>query len=201
MQEMNFKITKQDIIDYLDQYKENETIKNREAMFVKYMKESHVITREFLEILMKKYNWDDRRIDGTYSIYDGRGYSRQEELSTFTDYLLNIKNLDVSGICHIMIPCIKYYDHSDFRHNVYWNRVNDIAKVLEIEVNAQSDILLDTIDDYTIAGQIADFRNYYRGYSRITMSKDKSRKLIERYSCIYGEEPVKQIRKLIRERA
>lgn len=108
MQDINFKITKQDIVEYLSKHKNDEVIKNREAMFVKYMKESNTITKESLEILMQKYNLDDRKIDGTYSIYDGRGYSKQVELSTFTDYLIDIENLDISGICHIMIPILSY---------------------------------------------------------------------------------------------
>lgn len=200
MKNISFEITGLDIRDYLIQHKSNEIIKNREAMFVKYMKENNIITQESLEILMKKYNWDEKRIYGTYRI--GNNTRILDELSSFDSYLKGVKNLDISGICHIMIPCIQYYsNYSEFRHFIYLSKLDDIVEKLGInQYDKQEDILLDSIDNYTLVGQIEDFENTYRGFSRITMSKDKSRKLLQAYSQIYGEEPVKQIRKMIRER-
>lgn len=201
MQDINFRITKQDIIEYLSQHKNDKSIKNREAMFVKYMKESNVITQESLEILMKKYNWDDRRIDGTYSIYDGRGYSKQEELSTFTDYLLNIKNLDISGICHIMIPILSYYNEREWYQNFRCHRIlSSICKQLNITASfeVRDDAIVDMKENYLLGfGDAYVYREEQDTYFRF--SKDKSSKMIQVYSQIYGEEPVKQIKKIIRE--
>lgn len=198
MKGIKFEITEQDIRDYLIQPRKAKTVKNKEAMFVKYMKENSMITRESLEILMRKYNRKDEPIAGLYrnAMFERMSY----ELPDFDSYLRNIKNLDISGICHIMIPCIKYYDHSDFRHDFYLQRVNSITKKLGMnQGDEQGVVLLGAIDNYTLVRQIEDFKNFYRGFSRITMSKDKSRELIQAYSQIYGEEPVKQIRKIIRE--
>ena len=201
MQDINFKITKQDIVEYLSKHKNEEAIKNREAMFVKYMKESNMITQESLEILMRKYNLDNRRIEGTYSIYDGRGYSKQEELSTFTDYLIGIENLDISGICHVMIPILSYYNEREWYQNFRCHQtLFSICKQLNIIASFEvgDDAITDMKENYLLGfGHDYVYREEQDTYFKF--SKDKSRKLLERYSQIYGEEPVKQIRRIIRE--
>lgn len=204
MQDINFKITEQDIRDYLIQHKNDNSIKNKEALFVKYMKENNNITQESLEILMKKYNWDERKIDGTYSIHDGRGYSRQEELSSFSLYLANIHNLDISGICHIMIPTFGYYGERKYGYlsigTPYLEVESAATEILGIIPNNSSYCLESTIDDYCIAGKID--KSYYLEIItniNIRMGRDICRKELQRYSQIYGEEPVKKIRKIIRE--
>lgn len=186
MQEMNFKITEQDISDYLIRHKNDYEIKNKEAMFVKYMKESNIITQESLEILMKKYNFDDR------------GYSKQERLSTFTDYLLNIKKLDISGICHIMIPVLTYYKPG--KYHCVLNDLNTIINEMDFKHNQDiRDIKNSTMENYAIAYNWDFFYGANSCY-HLKFSKGKSKRLIESYSQIYGEEPVKQIRKIIKER-
>ena len=84
MQDINFKITEQDIVDYLIRHKNDCVIKNKEAMFVKYMKESNITTQESLEILMKKYNLDERIIHGTYN--------RQVDVSHFPSRQVDVSH-------------------------------------------------------------------------------------------------------------
>lgn len=195
MMDIDFKITENDIKEYLKRHKDDENIKYREAMFVKYMKENGIVTKEALEIMMEKYNWDDESITGIYRYQDFKFL--HQELSSFNTYLDNIKNLDISGICHIMIPCIKYYNCSEFRHSICASKANHIAELLGVNsYDEDGSVLLNTIDNYRVAELIED----YRTFSRITMSKEKSRRMIQEYSCIYGEEPVKLIRKGTRER-
>ena len=100
MENIKFEITEQDVKQYLKRHKNDEAIKYKEAMFVKYMREHQEITKESLEILMQKYNWVTDRIDGLY-FYDDYDRMRSIPFKTFDSYLDDINNLDISGICHI----------------------------------------------------------------------------------------------------
>lgn len=202
MQEISFKITELDIVRYLVSHKNDEAIKNREAMFVKYMKEKNTITQESLEILMKKYNLEDRKIDGTYSIFDDRGYSKQEDLSTFSDYLIGIENLDISGICHIMIPILSYYN-KECGYHCYkcYEILSSICKKMHIEATfMMKENEIDAMKDNYLIGFGASHVFQQNKTTYFKFSKDKSRNLIQAYSQIYGEDAVKQIRKIIKER-
>lgn len=202
---INFEITEQDIKEYLKRHKEDENIKYREAMFVKYMREQEGITCESLEILTKKYNWEDRVINGTYQ-YDHLGILKQESLPNFNSYLNGIHNLDISGICHIMVPIAAYY----YPYK-YYARMNPHPKqMLSLLVNKMNivdedtndnhlySVTYDTIDNYSVTFKNKVCRDSYGIF--ISLSQEKSRRMIQEYSSIYGEEPVKQIRKIIRER-
>lgn len=198
MENVKFEIKPSDIQEYLKQHKEDEFIKYREAMFVKYMKESNIITQESLEILMKKYNWDERMIEGTYSVYDERGYIRQL-LPSFHSYLDNISNLDISGICHIMIPMLSYYNIDKSRSFSLYAELGDLVRKMEFEHNESINYIeKDTYENYVIAYSRDIFR-FFEG-THIYFSQEKSRKIIQEYASIYGEEPVKQIRKIIKKR-
>ena len=85
MENIKCEITEQDIREYLKKHKNDETIKYREAMFVKYIRERQVITCESLEILMQKYNFEDDRIDGIYH-KDNYGILKSESLINFSTY-------------------------------------------------------------------------------------------------------------------
>lgn len=201
MQDINFKITEQDIVDYLIRHKNDCVIKNKEAMFVKYMKESNITTQESLEILMKKYNLDERIIHGTYS-YDNFNILKRESLSSFHDYLVDINNLDISGICHIMIPILSYYNGREWYQNFRCHQVlSSICKQLNITASFEirDDAITDMKENYLLGfGDAYVYREEKDTYFKF--SKDKSSKMIQEYARIYGEEPVKQIRKIIRER-
>ena len=96
MESINFKITESDVIDYL---KRHENIKYKEALFVQYIREQQKVTKESMEILMRKYN--DEVVNPT-------GINNPScklfcEFPSFDSHLNNIKNLDISGICHILM--------------------------------------------------------------------------------------------------
>lgn len=78
--------------------------------------------------------------------------------------------------------------------------MSSICKQLNITASfeVRDDAITDMKENYLLGfGDACVYREEQDTYFKF--SKDKSRRLIERYSQIYGEEPVKQIRKIIRE--
>lgn len=199
MENIKCEITEQDIREYLKKHKNDEAIKYREAMFVKYIRERRIITCESLEILMQKYNFEDDRIDGIYH-RDNYGILKSESLINFSSYLDGINNLDISGICHILIPTLGYYDTASKNFSLI---TNEIAKELEINGRNFDEALRTAIDNYCVSDLINIYREEHFGFTleRISlMKKNRCRKELMEYSHIYGEDNVKQIRKIIKER-
>lgn len=199
MENIKCEITEQDIREYLKKHKNDETIKYREAMFVKYIRERQVITCESLEILMQKYNFEDDRIDGIYH-RDNYGILKSESLINFSSYLDGINDLDISGICHILIPTIGYYDTASKNFSLI---TNEIAKELEINGRNFDEALRNAIDNYCVSDLMNIYYEKHFGFTleRISlMKKNRCRKELMEYSHIYGEDNVKQIRKIIKER-
>ncbi len=199
MENIKFEITEQDIREYLKKHKNDEAIKYREAMFVKYIRERQVITCESLEILMQKYNFEDDRIDGIYH-RDNYGILKSESLINFSSYLDGINDLDISGICHILIPTLGYYDTASKNFSLI---TNEIAKELEINGRNFDEALRTAIDNYCVSDLINIYYEEHFGFTleKISlMKKNRCRKELMEYSHIYGEDNVKQIRKIIRER-
>lgn len=199
MENIKFEITEPDIREYLKKHRNDEAIKYREAMFVKYMREHQEITCESLEILMQKYNFEDDRIDGIYH-RDNYGILKSESLINFSSYLDGINNLDISGICHILIPTLGYYDTASKNFSLI---TNEIAKELEINGRNFDEALRTAIDNYCVSDLINIYREEHFSFTleRISlMKKNRCRKELMEYSHIYGEDNVKQIRKIIRER-
>lgn len=199
MENIKFEITEQDIREYLKKHNNDEAIKYREAMFVKYIRERQVITCESLEILMQKYNFEDDRIDGIYH-RDNYGILKSESLINFSSYLDGINNLDISGICHILIPTLGYYDTAGKNFSLI---TNEIAKELEINGRNFDEALRTAIDNYCVSDLINIYYENHFGFTleRISlMKKNRCRKELMEYSHIYGEDNVKQIRKIIKER-
>lgn len=199
MENIKCEITEQDIREYLKKHKNDEAIKYREAMFVKYIRERRVITCESLEILMQKYNFEDDRIDGIYH-RDNYGILKSESLINFSSYLDGINNLDISGICHILIPTLGYYDTDSKNFSLI---TNEIAKELEINGRNFDEALRTAIDNYCVSDLINIYREEHFCFTleRISlMKKNRCRKELMEYSHIYGEDNVKQIRKIIKER-
>lgn len=209
MEKIEFEITEQDIREYLKKHRNDGAIKYKEAMFVKYMREHQEITCESLEILMQKYNWEDKKINGIYH-RDNHGILKSETLSDFGSYLDGITNLDVSGICRILIPAVGYYQNIKgyrFIENLCYklhDGLGDLSmKLLNTVPKDINDQLELALADYCVTGKVEyAYTNIGRsGYVySIRMGKDTCRHELEEYSHIYGEEPVKQIRKIMRER-
>ena len=199
MENIGFNITEYDIREYLKKHKNDVAIKYKEAMFVKYMREHQEITQESLEILMEKYNWQDSVVNGIY-YRDSNGILKSEALSDFNSYLDGITNLDISGICYIMVPVLSYY--SGYKYHIYnwYKELSNVSRKLEFDINYEQmqSTIRNMKGDYLIA---FDDRHIYQDndvYFRF--SKNESKNMIESYSHIYGEDNVKQIRKVIRER-
>ena len=199
MENIKFEITEEDIREYLKKHENDEAIKYKEAMFVKYMREHQEITCESLEILMQKYNWVTDRIDGIYH-RDNYGILKSESLTNFNSYLDGINNLDISGICHILIPTLGYYDTTGKNFSFM---ANQVANELEIKGSNFDEALRIAVDNYCVSGLINIYREEHFGFTleRINLMKnDHCRKELMEYSHIYGEDSVKQIRKIIKER-
>ena len=209
MEEIKFEINEQDIREYLKKHRNDEAIKYREAMFVKYMREHQEMTKESLEILMKKYNCVTNKADGIY-FYDDYDRMRSLPFKTFDSYLDGITNLDVSGMCRILIPTVGYYENIKgyrFIENPCYklhDGLGDLSmKLLNTVPKDINDQLALALDDYCVTGKVEyTYTNIgHSGYVySIRMGKDTCRHELEEYSYIYGEEPVKQIRKIMRER-
>lgn len=198
MKKINFEITENDMINYLQKYKDDPNIKYKKAMLVKYLKESGMFTREIFEILLEKSN-DSRFSSEVYSYFDNSVFN-ETVMPTFDHYLKEIKKLDLSGACHIMIPVLTYYNISNKRLHVQ-NELGHLVERIKLEISDSKsiiDVRNDTIENYIIAygKKIETWCNW----TDFNFSKEASRKMIQEYESIYGEEPVKIIKKAIRER-
>ena len=209
MGEIKFEINEQDIREYLKKHRNDESIKYKEALFMRYMREHQEITKESLEILMKKYNLSDNRIDGIY-FYDDYDRARSISFETFASYLDGINNLDISGICHIFIPTVGYYQNVKgyrFIENPCYelhDGLSDLSmKLLNTVPKDINNQLKLALDDYCAVGKV-EYTYTNIGHSEyvysIRMGKSSCSHELEEYSYIYGEESVKQIRKIIRKR-
>ena len=182
MKKINFEITENDVKHYLKQHKNDEDFMYREAMFIKYLKEETIIKKETLEMLMEKYNFDNIIIDGTH-YYKNNGTIVHQSLSTFSNYLFGINNLDISGICHILIPTMKYYGSEDLHINSLCVSLENILDKLLLSPNYSLEVIESTLDDYRICEKIktSDFE------IKIKMGKEHCRKELQEYSYIYGD--------------
>lgn len=205
MENIKFEITEEDIKGYLKAHKDDEAIKYKEAMFVKYLKENGIITRESLEILMKKYNSISVPIVGTFAHYDKHNNFLQNPLDSFSLYLKYIKNLDISGICHILIPTLGYYGIGKNEYkllkplNLGMNALSYNLTKKRPDINTMKFELRRACEDYELAGKISLDPSYSTKCNvNIHMGREHCRKELLEYSFIYGEEPVDEIRKYIR---
>lgn len=193
MEKINFEITKDDVKNYLKRHENDQNIKYKEALFVQYIKNQKKLTKEAMEILMWKYN------DEFVSPVEINSSSCNifHEVPSFDSYLNNIKNLDISGICHILIPSFGYYEYMD---PCYSCLEKIPSKLLGTTDQKQNDYLVGAINDYYLLGKVDKVM-----FSDILLAIDikMSRKMCEMelqtYSLIYGEDSVKKIKNLVKE--
>ena len=187
MNEINYSITGEDIREYLKKHKEDENIRYQEAMFVKYMRETESFSKEAIEILLAKYNTGDNR-------YQDIGFNKMMDafLPTFNSYLSSIKNLDVSGVCHMIIPAIRFYGN---RTSLKAIHIKPVLEALKVEsMGDEDDILLDTMENYKICNQLRTIDNHYE----ITMNEPRANRELEKYKDIYGSMPILRMEKVIK---
>lgn len=188
MENITFEITREDIKNYLNEHKEN--YKYCEAMFIKYLKENQFrLTRETFQMIMKKHNGVlpmdryESEMSGYYSLpcFNGRNSM--------------IQNLDLSGICHILIPTMKYYGDKTFTMNHLSVNLCSLANLLLVPVVNQTEVVESTLDDYELCGKIEKDGKMIT----VKMGKDHCRKELLAYEDFYYDCKIKRIRKEIRE--
>lgn len=179
MKNLTIEISEQQIKDYLKKYENY--YKDCGPLFVKYLKDNiNNPTEEMIEILT----------GGKINI------NNSGEIPSFNKIPTHIQNLDLSGICHILIPTIKYYGESIITiDQLYWNLEN-IAEQFSVSINHPLDIVMSTIDNYEICEKV----KLEEKILKIKMSKDNCRKELFIYENFYDENQIRKIRKIVRER-
>ena len=189
MENINFCITKEDIQYYLQTHQE--FVLHKEALFVRYLREMEQISLEVLDILGDKYN--------------GCSISHQNmNLIDFKKYL-HFQELDMSGICHIMISALgffygeKNFSYTDFNTSWYYPLTEQFQfGNMELE-EERNKVLMNVIENYMIAGQIEKYRMLGREYYTIVTSTfDCSQQLVQ-YEDIYGSMNVWKVKKFVKE--
>lgn len=211
METVKFEITEEDVKKYLKNHKNDVNIKHKEAMFVKYIRENRNFSQEMLEIFMKKdikpYGSLEKRIEFI-------NLDKSNCLETFEHYL-KIENLNLSGICHILIPTLGYYDFCRTSHsfvtkdsislNNLYDKIWDINPHLEFGTskqlaNFESEINL-AVNDYRIADKIENhflYKTYIDNQIRVNMSKENCIEELKAYKEIYGDTAVELIREHVK---
>lgn len=192
MESIKLEITEEDIRTYIEKNKER--YQDREAMFVKYMKENK-ITKEAVEIIVEKYNWQNFFTTDTYP-YVSKEVVKEDTLPNFESYITGIHHLDISGICHILIPTMKYYGKRKFHVNQLYVNLDLMANNLMVPMNSPLEVMDSTLDDYRICRKV-EIENKML---HITMNREACRKELLVYQDYYEETKVKRIKKMIRER-
>lgn len=202
MEKIKFEITEKDIKEYLENLKKKnpeyyeEYFKHKEAIFLQYMKSQSIMTQEALEIIMNKYNFDDTYVDGTYS-YKETGIVSHNRLNSFTNYFFGIKNLDINGLCHILIPALRYYneDKKEISFDQLYGNLGIVADKINIPMNNPSESLINALSNYKLCKKVELQDNIIF----FTMSREYSEKELLIYQNLYDEDKVKKIRKIVRE--
>ncbi|MBE6147192.1 MAG: hypothetical protein E7168_02530 [Firmicutes bacterium] len=124
------------------------------------------------------------------------GENNSDKLCGFD--LKTIQNLDLSGICHILIAATRYYDYD--RPVVHIDSLNGplgvLADKLEIPLENQFDAISDAVDNYRICGKVEIEDDTFM---RFKMSRSHAKKELSAYQEYYGIDKVKLIRKTVRE--
>ena len=192
---VNYGITENDIINYLNKHSKDEILKFKEALFVKFIKHQDIFSIEKIEMLANKVNRTNINVSSVcdYHVDLGRIPSY---VPSFSDYIKN-QELDTSGYLHILIPALGYYKPKT-EELILTN--GHIQKYLPftLEMN-ECNKLTDTIENYSIAGKIHNLGDYFYGVDDITMSKNECSCMLEEYSKIYGKKEVEKIKRLVRE--
>lgn len=191
MENIRFEITEEDIKKYLKEHKDD--YKYREALFIKYLKENkNSLIKETIQILFERNGIElvEKQIDiNTFN-----------NLPSFNNKSLcsnNIRNLDLSGICHILIPAIRYYDWD--RPGVPVGRIYSdldmVARNLNVHIGRPWEVLESTLDNYQICEKV----EVKDGIVNFKMGREHSRRELVFYQDYYDEDKVKRIRKIIRD--
>lgn len=192
-------LTESDILEYLNRHKKE--LKNREALFVGYIKTPYKTTFEEKMLLLKKNGilfWNEEAFKS--ACYKLNRY--YDNSYTFDSMLENISKSKISTniVTYILIPYLKCLDID------YFNIMDLIRLCLAIEDNITNiksqdeeiikinkELVLDTVDNYSIANLIVRNKldpNYYE----INMSKDDAKSMLTYYTDLFGKEKMAKIK-------
>ena len=178
MEKYTIEITNGKIRKYLKQYKNY--YKYYEPLFIQYLKENkNNLTEEILEILT----------DGKLK-FENNGMLPYFDIAPST-----IKNLDITGIYHILIPAIRYYYPDKTRISIH-NIDNKAIKVAdEFGLKLNSNVLDSVLNNYEICQSLS----LREGIVTYNTGSEYNRCQLVAYETFYGEEDVRKVRKIIRE--
>lgn len=207
METIKFEITGEDIGSFLKKHQNDSNYRNREALFVKYMKENGVRTQEFIEIYALKNGLIFQ--EGYPTLYEGK--SPQVPLQTFSKYCESL-SLDVSGLCHIFIPALGVFSYPFGFSSVgiYYHLVNVRKKIFSSIPNADSRpnekefrIFKGAIDDFQVANQL-EVENFKEEMASTSdwgewkISKERCAKILKEDEKIYGSFEVEKVKSLVK---
>ena len=175
---MEFGIAEYDIHSYILEHSQDIRLKYRESMFARFMK-------------IPEMQDEKKEI-----IYNNR------DLGLFEEFISK-QELDVSGIWHILVPTLAYYDM--FRYDaMQYSKMNNTIDYINIRFNKLEEKLKESIkdgyytnalDDYLIA-ELIDFKNF--SYYSL-MDKERAQKELEEYRKIYNEGVVEIVNDHVKE--
>ena len=176
---INLEITEKDIKKYLKDNKEN--YRYYEPLFIKYLKDNKdKLPREIISIMISEL----------------AKVNDNDELCDFN--LETVHNLDLSGICHILIPATRYYDYD--RQMISIVGLNDPLKIIanefQIPLENQIDVINEAVDNYRICGKV---EIVFDDFLKFKMSREYARNELSLYQEYYDKDKVKLIRKIVKE--
>ena len=107
-------------------------------------------------------------------------------------------DVDLSAICHILLPTLKYYGKSQIHINHLYVDLNVIAEKLLVPMEQPMEIINSTLDDYRICGKVETSNNDM--IINIKMGREHCRHEILTYQDYYKGYQVDKIKKIVRER-
>ena len=186
---MKYEVCEKDILEYISEHQNNNDIKYREAFFINYLNENEQDTQELLTIIISKYKLLLLPIEKLKSeITDLYGNSSRE--LTFSKYLSSIKELDITGICYMLFPILKLYNHEVID---YERLLTFLKNNLSIDVDDE-EILENSCINYTLVRQL----KVDKGNIVFLPNGKECLKMVKKYEEIYGKENVRKVRRYVK---
>ena len=191
MVKIDFQITEEDIKDYLERHSDSKLLKYREPLFVKYIKHRDIFSIEKVEMLTCKSGINNLSV---YGECDSK--VTKCKLPSFNDYIIH-QHVDASATMHIMIPILKLYEKKIGNITLTNGHVEKYLPINLDEYNCG--VLVDTIENYQVAGKIRGNIEEMTKISDINMSAFECKSELVSYEEIYGKDEVEKIKKLVKE--
>lgn len=193
MKAINYEINEDDIRKYLHEHRKSELLKYKEALFVDYIKNTKGLTKEKIDILIKKYNISNCDVN-TLCFLSDNAKTGVVLLEEFSDHLSKVSRLDINGICHMLIPIIKNNGYDSINRDKIKIRLYRDCLLHDFGFTYASrdkinDCVDNAIDNYSVANKVkATLDN-----DILLLSKNNSQLEMKSYSELYGKDVVKTI--------